>query len=83
MEATFCLAWVNGVFNALAEELCWPKDTNLTNDKMIHVFLEYLKGHPERHNELAFTLARDAFQEAFPCQENEHGSKTAPNPTGK
>lgn len=81
MEATFCLAWVNGVFNALAAGLCWPDDTDPTNDQMIQVFLTYLEGNPERHDEQAFALARDAFEKAFPCKPKDHGPATAPGTT--
>ncbi len=70
-DATGCQGWIIGVFHALLKadsaQLCWPHDTTVKWDQMVRILLEYLKTHPQRLHEDSVTLARDAFQQAFPC----------------
>jgi hypothetical protein len=70
-DATGCQGWIIGVFHTLVKanlaKLCWSQDTVVNFDQMVRILLAYLEKHPQRLNEDSVTLAREAFQQAFPC----------------
>ena len=46
--------------------ICFPEGSTI--DQAIRVLVKFLKDHPERLHQPSFTLAEEAFAEAFPCQ---------------
>lgn len=37
------------------------------------IFIEYVENHPEHHDEPASAVLVNAMNEAFPCEEDDHG----------
>ena len=58
------LGYVQGVAEATASDYSLPKD--ITADQMCHIVAKFLEKHPERWNEPAPNLIRNALQEVFP-----------------
>ncbi len=44
---------------------------NVSRDRCVEIVAKYLKNHPERWNELAAFLVRDALKEAFSKEDKE------------
>ena len=58
------LGYVQGVAEATASDYSFPSD--VTPDKLCHVVANFLEKHPERWNEPASNLVRNALRGSFP-----------------
>ena len=58
------LGYVQGVAEATASDYSLPDE--VTADQLCHIVAKFLEKHPERWNEPASRLVRNALQEAFP-----------------
>jgi hypothetical protein len=63
--AAICFGYTSGISDNLPNNVCFPDGAS--NLFITYVFKLYLSDHPELHHMDASTLARDAFEEAFPC----------------
>ncbi|HUW38609.1 MAG TPA: Rap1a/Tai family immunity protein [Rhodocyclaceae bacterium] len=77
-EATYCLAFIEGVRNtmivldwALAPGMrtCWPGPKGISNGQAMRIVLKYLRQHPEKLQLPKVELAIAALHEAYPCRQ--------------
>ena len=74
-EGGLCTGYIHGISDSIEDEFCPPAGTTVGNEV---VFVrKYLSAHPERVNEDAETLIRDALSLNYPCPD---GDTNTPEP---
>lgn len=75
-----CSSYIGGILDAYSaisdlypqsKFICLPKQTGISVDQAINIFIRWVKDHPDKHHLPARSAVLISLRDAFPCKKNQ------------